>query len=238
MEALAGDLGAEVVGAHAHVGGVGHTASGVGNSVSENIVGGGNSGSIGQAIGVSGVSESTIAVGTEAIGVSIGAIEDSGIGLSLSLGLGISGPLAIVVSVSGVSISVSVVSAPITESVSTIAVVSVVSISLGLSLRLGISGPLAVGAVGNRGIGVSSVGKGGSGAGDGKVCGVHAGGGLACEGMEPIGVRVAIAGIKDGGVSLSLSIGGSNNGNCDSLDRTLSGEIFSKSLFCLVTTRH
>ena len=127
MEALAGDLGAEVVGAHTHVGGVGHTASGVGNSVSENIVGGGNSGSISQAIGVSGVSESAIA---EAIGVSVGAIEDSGIGLSLSLGLGISGPLAVV------SVSVGVSIGPVSISVvsQTVSVVSVVSIGISLSL--------------------------------------------------------------------------------------------------------
>merc|ERR1712241_1016895 len=95
-------MGAEVVGAHTHVGGAGHTASGVGNSVSENIVGSGNSGSISQAIGVSGVSKSAIAVGTKAIGVSVGTIEDSGIGL------GIGGPLAVVSVSVGVSISVSV----------------------------------------------------------------------------------------------------------------------------------
>merc|ERR1719480_696298 len=99
MEALAGDLGAEVVGAHANVGGVGHATSGVGNSVSENIVGGGNTSAIGQAIGVSGIAESVIAIGTigtEAIGVSVGAIENSGISLSLGLGLSISRPLAVV----------------------------------------------------------------------------------------------------------------------------------------------
>ena len=232
MEALAGDLGAEVVGAHAHVGGVGHTASGVGNSVSENIVGGGNSGSISQAIGVSGVSESTIAVGTEAIGVSIGAIEDSGIGLSLSLGLGISGPLA-VVSVSGVSVSVGPVSVSIGVGAG-IAVVSVVSISIGLSLGLGISRPLAVVA---------------GGAGDRDIGGVHTGGRLAVSEAIiaiAIGVAIAMSGVGPEAVAvisvvsigISLSLSGSKEGNCDSLDRTLSGEIFSKSLFCLVTTRH
>merc|ERR550532_566576 len=105
MEALAGDLGAEVVGAHTDVGRVGHTTGGVGNGVSEDIVGGGNSGAISQAIGVSGISEDAIAVGTEAIGVSVGAIEDSGIGLSLRLGLSISGPLAVVSVGPGVSVS-------------------------------------------------------------------------------------------------------------------------------------
>merc|ERR1719350_1894820 len=109
MEALAGNLGAEVVGAHANVGRVGHATSGVGNSVSENIVGGSNSGAIGQAIGVSGIAESAIGtIGTEAIGVSVSAIENSGISLSLGLGLSISRPLAVVSVGPGVSVSVAV----------------------------------------------------------------------------------------------------------------------------------
>merc|ERR1719232_5871 len=123
MEALAGNLGSEVVGAHADVGRVGHASSGVGNSVSENIVGGGNTSAIGQAIGVSGIAES--AIGTIGIGVSVGSIENSSISLSLGLGLSISRPLA-VVSV-GVSVTVSAVSVSVGIGAG-ITVVSVVSV--------------------------------------------------------------------------------------------------------------
>merc|ERR1719223_1146078 len=181
---------------------MGHTTGGVGNSVSENIVGGGNTSAIGQAIGVS-----------------VGAIENSGISLSLGLGLGISRPLAVVSVGPGVSVSVSTaVSVSVAVSVGIgagITVVSVVSISVSLGLGLGVSRPLAV---------VSG------GAGDGDVGGVHTGGGLeariASIVAETIGVAIAMTGISAEAIAvisvvsigISLGLSGSKQGNCDSLE--------------------
>ena len=210
-EALAGDLGAEVVGAHAHIGGVGHTASSVGHSVAEDVVGGGDASTVGQTIGVSSVAKGTIAVGSEAIGISIGTIQDSGISLSLCLGLGISGPLAIVVSMAGIRVAIAVSVGPVSIGVS---IVSVESISISLSLGLSISGPLAIG---HGSIWVPSISKGGSSAGDGQVSAIHTGGGLATESIEAI----CVGGGQSRVNHVNLSIGGSRQGNCNNLEQLL-----------------
>merc|ERR1711923_54747 len=132
---LARDLSTEVVGAHANVGGVGHSSGGVGHSVSDNVVGGGDT-SVGEDGGsVSGVGSKTVRVGTEGT-VSIGVVEDGGVGLSL----GISGPLSVVSVSVWVSVAIAVGSVSVWSQ--SISIISVVSISIGLWFS--ISGSLAV----------------------------------------------------------------------------------------------
>ena len=132
---------------------MGHATGGVGNGVSEDIVGGGNTGAIGQAIGVAGIAESglilsrplaVVAIAISRVSVSVRFIVGVGTRVSIdigdivsivgvicspSLGLSISRPLAIVTIAIGVgyigSISVGVRAY--------IAVVSVVSIGISLS---------------------------------------------------------------------------------------------------------
>merc|ERR550517_1578581 len=89
-EGLAVDLLAQIVGAHTNVGAVGHTEGGVGDGVSEHVVGGGNAdgghdsgGSVGT-IGV-GVTESGVS------GVSGVGVQKGGIGISLTLVEGVAG---------------------------------------------------------------------------------------------------------------------------------------------------
>merc|ERR1711923_502151 len=187
---LAWDLSTEVVGAHANVGGVGNSSRGVGHSVSDNVVGGGDT-SVGKdGSSISGVGSKTVRVGTEGT-VSIGVVEDGGIGLSP----GISGPLSVVSVSVWVSVAIAVGSVSVWSSIS---VISIVSISIGLWFS--ISGPLAV-VVGS--IWVSVIGVRGSGTWDGDTGGIHAGGGLASKSVGTIGVWSKVWGIV--GVSISVS---------------------------------
>merc|ERR1711923_236982 len=186
---LAWDLSTEVVGAHANVGGVSHSSRGVGHCVSDNVVGGGDT-SVGEDGGsVSGVGSKTVGVGTEGT-VSVGVVEDGGVGLSL----GISRSLSVVSVSVWVSVSVASVSISVWSSIS---VISIVSISIGLWFS--ISGPLAV-VVGS--IWVSVIGVRGSGTWDRDIGGVHAGGGFSSESVCAIGIWSKVWGIV--GVSISV----------------------------------
>merc|ERR1711923_601215 len=132
---LAWDLSTEEVGAHANVGRVGHSSGGVGHSVSDNVVGGGDT-SVGKdGSSISGVGSKTVRVGTEGT-VSIGVVEDGGVGLSL----GISGPLSVVSVSVWVSVAIAVGSVSVWSQ--SISIISIVSISIGLWFS--ISGSLAV----------------------------------------------------------------------------------------------
>merc|ERR550517_1855539 len=215
-EGLAGDLLAQIVGAHTNVGAVSHTEGGVGDGVSEHVVGGGNAdgghdsgGSVGT-IGV-GVTESGVSGVSGISGVSGMGVQKGGIGISLTLvkgvdtgagdghagGVDAGGGLQAGEGIGESTVGIGVTG--VTES--GVSGVGVHKSGIGISLSI----TLADGVVDVAG-----------GAGDGHVGGVETGGGLQAgvvgigEGTVGIGIAVAESsvsgvGVQNRGIGVSLS---------------------------------